>query len=271
MFDLHIHTLHSPDSKQTIEEVCESAIAKGLSGIAICDHVDMWFSENLNTPAEISGCLADVRRAKERYGNSLEILQGVEMAEYLFDPENANRILQLGEFDVILGSVHSVAFEEIDDSYSRIDFSSMPEEKLVRFMKKYFFHIAEMIEKTDFDVLSHLTCPLRYINGKYKRNLSNTHFEKEILAIFDEIIRKDIPLEINTSGMNSFYNRYMPDTDLIRVYKKMGGKLITLASDAHVPENVGNAFCETADILQDIGFDSYCIFRKRKLRQQSFR
>ena len=270
MFDLHIHTLRSVDSKQTIDEVCESAIQKGLQGIAICDHVDMWFSEKLNTPEAIRLCVQDVRRAKSIYGDRLEILQGMEMAEYLFDPENADRILSLGEFDVILGSVHSVAFEEIDDSYSRIDFSATPEEKLVRFMKKYFFHIEEMIDKTDFDVLSHLTCPLRYINGKYKRNIDAALFEKEILSIFDRIIKKDIPLEINTSGIGSFYNSYMPDTDLIRTYKKMGGRLITLASDAHVPQNVGNAFSETKGVLQDLGFDSYCAFRKRVLCQQGF-
>lgn len=270
MFDLHIHTLHSVDSKQTIDEVCESAVQKGLQGIAICDHVDMWFSEKLNTPAAIRDCIEDVRRARAAYGDRLEILQGMEMAEYLYDPENADRILGLGDLDVILGSVHSVAFEEIDDSYSRIDFSSMPEEKIVRFMKKYFFHISEMIEKTDFDVLSHLTCPLRYINGKYKRNIDVQIFRKEILDIFSRIIEKDIPLEINTSGVGSFYDRYMPDTALIRTYQDMGGKLITLASDAHVPQNVGNAFSATKEMLQDIGFDGYCIFRKRKLFQQGF-
>ncbi len=270
MFDLHIHTLHSVDSKQTIDEVCESAIQKGLQGIAICDHVDMWFSQKLNTPAAIRDCVEDVRRARAAYGDRLEILQGVEMAEYLYDSENADRILGLGELDVILGSVHSVAFEEIDDSYSRIDFSSMPEEKIVRFMKKYFFHISEMIEKTDFDVLSHLTCPLRYINGKYNRSIDVQIFEKEILDIFRTIIEKDIPLEINTSGIGSFYSCYMPDTNLIRKYQSMGGKLITLASDAHVPQNVGNAFPETKTLLQDLGFDSYCVFRKRKLCQQGF-
>ena len=270
MFDLHIHTLHSVDSKQTIDQVCESAIEKGLQGIAVCDHVDMWFSKKLNTPAAFADCLKDVCRAKARYGDRLEILQGVEMAEYLYDPENAERILGLGELDVILGSVHSVFFEEIDDSYSRIDFSSMPEEKIVRFMKQYFFHVAEMIEKTDFDVLSHLTCPLRYINGKYKRNIDVRCFEKEILPIFERIIQKDIPLEINTSGIGSFYNSYMPDTSLIRTYAKMGGKLITLASDAHVPQNIGNAFRETRDVLRESGFESYCIFRQRKLCQQGF-
>ena len=270
MFDLHIHTLHSVDSKQTIDEVCESAVQKGLQGIAICDHVDMWFSEKLNTPAAIHDCIEDVRRARAAYGDRLDILQGMEMAEYLYDPENADRILGLGELDVILGSVHSVAFEEIDDSYSRIDFSSMPEEKIVRFMKKYFFHISEMIEKTDFDVLSHLTCPLRYINGKYKRNIDVQIFRKEILDIFSQIVEKDIPLEINTSGVGSFYEQYMPDTALIRTYQDMGGKLITLASDAHVPQNVGNAFSSAKEMLQDIGFDSYCIFRKRKLFQHGF-
>ena len=127
-----------------------------------------------------------------------------------------------------------------------------------------------MIEKTDFDVLSHLTCPLRYINGKYGRNIEIRHFEKEILGIFDQIIRKDIPLEINTSGIGSFYSQYMPDVSLIRTYKNMGGKLITLASDAHVPQNVGNAFPVTRSVLQDIGFDGYCVFRKRNLCVQGF-
>jgi histidinol-phosphatase (PHP family) len=271
MFDLHIHTFHSPDSKQTLGEICESALQKGLQGVAICDHVDMWFSEKLNTPAEIATCMEDVRRARAVYGDRLEILQGVEMAEYLHDPKNADRILSLGEFDVILGSVHSVAFEDIDDSYSRIDFSSMPEEKIIRFMKKYFFHISEMIDKTDFDVLSHLTCPLRYINGKYERNIDVHIFKKEILSILDEIIRRDIPLEINTSGLGSFYRQYMPDVSLIRTYKAMGGRLVTLASDAHVPQNVGNAFSDAKAILQDIGLDSYCIFRKRTLFERDLK
>jgi histidinol phosphatase-like PHP family hydrolase len=51
----------------------------------------------------------------------------------------------------------------------------------------------------------------------------------------------------------------------------MGGKLVTLASDAHVPKNVGNAFRETAAVLQNMGFDGYCIFNKRILSVRGFR
>ena len=270
MYDLHVHTLHSADSKQTLSEACEAAIRRGLEGIAVCDHADMWFAEKLNTLEEIRSCMEDVRRARTLYGDRLEILQGLEMAEYFYDPPLADRIEGLGGFDVILGSVHSILYEDIDDSYSRVDFSTMPEEKIHGFLKAYFSEIAEMIEKTDFDVLTHLTCPLRYVNGKYGRNIDILRFEKELCGIFRQIIEKDIPLEINTSGLGSFYGRYMPDPFLVDKYKKMGGRLVTVASDAHAPQSVGNAFAETKALLQDMGFGSYCIFRQRKLIQRGF-
>lgn len=39
--DLHVHTDHSHDGRDSIEKIIESAIAKKLDGIAICDHNTM--------------------------------------------------------------------------------------------------------------------------------------------------------------------------------------------------------------------------------------
>lgn len=270
MFDLHIHSRNSVDSKQTLDEICNQSIQIGLEGIAICDHVDLWFVGALNTKQAMQNCINDVKKAKERYGSQLNILQGVEMAEYLHDPIKAEQILSLCNFDVILGSVHSVLFEEIEDSYSRIDFSTMSMEKIDQFLKKYFHHISEMIEKTDFDVLTHLTCPLRYINGKYHRGADIMKHREEILTIFEQIIQKEISLEINTSGLDSNFGEYMPALPLIETYKKMGGNRITLASDAHIPQNIGKGFHQTGTLLQDIGFNGYYIFRQRKPEFKSF-
>jgi histidinol-phosphatase (PHP family) len=127
-----------------------------------------------------------------------------------------------------------------------------------------------MVEKTDFDVLTHLTCPLRYINGKYNRNADIMRHRDEIFTIFEKIIQKDIALEINTSGLDSNFGEYMPPLPLIKAYQNMGGKRITLASDAHVPQNIGKGFEKTAALLQDIGFDGYYIFRKRNPEYQPF-
>lgn len=270
MFDLHIHSCHSHDSKQTLDEICRKALQIGLDGIAVCDHVDLWFAEELHTEQAIRACMTDVKEAQKKYGSRLTVLQGVEMAEYLDGPETAERILSLGEFDVILGSVHSVRFETITDSYSRIDFSSMSEDRIDGFLKEYFKKISEMTEKTDFDVLSHLTCPLRYINGKYKRDVDILRYQKEIFGIFEQIIQKEISLEINTSGLGEAFGKPMPDIPLIRAYIKMGGKRITLASDAHIPQNIGKRFKEAKSFLQDMGVDGYYIFRQRKAEFQPF-
>lgn len=37
-FDMHVHSSHSGDSKNRIEEVLEACVKKGLSGVAIMDH-----------------------------------------------------------------------------------------------------------------------------------------------------------------------------------------------------------------------------------------
>lgn len=264
MYDFHMHTKNSVDSKQTIDEICASAIEKGLRGIAVCDHVDMWFYHNLGTYDAIQTCISEVKAAKEKYGDRLEIFQGVEMAEYLYDAENAKILLNSCDWDVVLGSVHSVRFEEIDDSYSRIDFSTMAKEKIITFLREYFAHVMEMIEETDFDVLTHLTCPLRYINGKYDRNIDVLLFEKEIRAIFARIIEKRIALEVNTSGVGDRFGELMPSIPLLALYREMGGELLTIGSDAHVPHRVGNAIADTKDILRKLGFSTYCYYRNRK-------
>lgn len=264
MFDLHIHSKNSHDSHQTLTEICERAIHRKLAGVAVCDHADTWFFDKDGTEARIALCMKEIEEARTQFGDRLEILKGIEMAEYLDHPVRASALQNAHGYDVILGSVHSILYEDITDAYSRIDFSEMPREKLMGFLRVYFEKMSEMIEKTDFDVLTHLTCPLRYINGKYGRNVDILHFKNEIYDILKAIIRRDIALEVNTSGIGSAYGDYMPCKELLRMYADIGGKRITLGSDAHTPQHIGNAFSETAAMLTSLGFSEYCVFRQRK-------
>ena len=67
MFDSHIHSQNSLDSKQTVDEICQAAIEKGLTGITVTDHVDMWFYEREHTYQRILSSIAEVTAAKEKY------------------------------------------------------------------------------------------------------------------------------------------------------------------------------------------------------------
>lgn len=52
--------------------------------------------------------------------------------------------------------------------------------------------------------------------------------------------------------------------DVIRAYRKLGGELITLGSDAHTPEYLAYEFKKLRQILEECGFTRYTEFRKRK-------
>lgn len=269
IYDSHMHTANSLDGKQTVGELCRAAAKKGLNGVSVTDHVDMWFYERENTEDRIKKCIAEINEEKQKYEGALEVFKGVEMAEYLYAPEQAEIIMKLTDYDIILGSVHSVFYEDWTDSYSRLPFGreSASEKKLTGFMRRYFEEVKAMAEKTDIDAASHLTCPLRYINGKFKRGLDISMFQKETDEILSVLIERGIALEINTSGIGTGFNEFMPDKTIVKRYYDMGGRLITVGSDAHISENIGNGFAEAAEMLTDIGFKYYCYYKQREPRE----
>ncbi|MBQ8254089.1 MAG: histidinol-phosphatase HisJ family protein [Clostridia bacterium] len=263
-YDFHMHSDNSLDGRQSVDDACRAAIEKGLRGIAITDHADICFFEKDDTINRFKKCIADVNEAKRKYDGQLEIYMGIEMAEYLTNEEGAENTLALTDYDVVLGSIHTVYFQDIDDSYSRIDFSSMPKEKIIGFIDLYFDLMLEMLYKTDFDILTHLTCPLRYINGKYKRDIDIWLFESKIRSVLREVIDRGISLEINTSGYSTDGKYFMPEKDILSLYYEMGGRRVSIGSDAHISKNVSVGFNEAKNMLTDIGFDGYYVYKKRE-------
>ncbi len=263
-YDFHIHTDNSLDGRQSVDDACRTAIEKGLSGIAITDHADICFFEKDDTINRFKKLISDTELAKDKYAGQLEIYTGIEMAEYLTNAEGAEATLALGEYDVVLGSVHTVYRDDIPDSYSRVDFSAMPKENVISFIDLYFDKMLEMIYETDFDILSHLTCPLRYINGKYKRDIDIWLFESKIRKILSEIIKRGISLEINTSGCAEEVPYFMPERDILTLYHEMGGRRVSIGSDAHVSANLAVGFDKALELIKSVGFDSYVIYKQRK-------
>ena len=263
-FDSHVHSCHSHDSVQTLAEICASAREQGLKGVAITDHADVWFWEKDQLKARIAASTADARAADGKDG--VRVLTGVELAGALHDVESARELLALTDYDIVLGSVHGTCFEDWSYAYSRIDFGSAPAEKLHGFLSAYFRDTADLAAQGDFDALAHLTCPLRYINGKYRRGVSLEPYLDTIDGIFRSLIHREKALEVNTSGLGGAYGLLMPDEALLRRYYALGGRLVTLGSDGHVPERVGKGLREAASTLQAMGFPGYCYYEQRQRR-----
>ena len=103
-FDCHSHTINS-DGKNTVAEMCQAAYDLGMPGITITDHCDMNFYHDRDHYNRIRKCIDEIYEQKEVYAGKMEVLCGVEMGEYLYDPENADKVLAFPGYDCILNSV----------------------------------------------------------------------------------------------------------------------------------------------------------------------
>lgn len=262
--DMHTHSENSHDSECKIEEMCLAQIEKGTKIFAVTDHFDTSFYEEYDVFAPIKNAYETVCALNEKYADKCEILAGVEIGEGFWFPEVYRKLSTLVPYDVVIGSVHLVKYKELTYPYSKMDFSLMSKETTEEYLAAYFDDVMTMLDEVDFDILAHLTCPIRYISGKYKTDVDIEKFTDKIEKILRDIIKKGIALEVNTSSFTATPGEFLPPKDVIGKYYDMGGRLITLGSDAHIAQNASAYFDEAALALRRIGFKNIYYYKKRK-------
>lgn len=260
--DMHIHSNNSHDASSTLDEICASAIGKGIDAVAITDHLDVVFSDRQDVFSCVRSSFEQARAAGEKYKGKLEVLAGIEIGDAMLSPDFSRKCAEALDYDVIIGSIHTAPFDEWTAPYSLIDLSLMDDATIHKLMSKYFDDLDQMLAECDFDIFAHLTCPLRYINGKYNRGLDLNCYAERIETILGCVIKRDLAFEVNTSGFGTSVG-FMPNEDIVKRYVELGGKKITLGSDAHVAENIGKGFCEAVDMLKGLGIKEVYSFKKR--------
>ena len=84
--------------------------------------------------------------------------------------------------------------------------------------------------------------------------------------LIDEILKvvaqKGKGLEMNTSGVDRC-GGFLPTADYFRRFKELGGEIITVGSDAHTANRVGQYTFDACEILKEI-FGYVCTFEGRK-------
>lgn len=264
MFNSHIHTEYSHDCKIPMEDMCLAAIAAGFSGIAITDHCNADFCISDNAYRRILNSAEDARKFNEKFSGKLTVTAGVEMSDILRKPDYTARMIKAIHPDSVIASAHNVMLNNLPQHISRMDFSKMSDDEAYKIIEIYFHELLLVAQNADFDILAHLTLPLRYTNGVYGKKLTIDKFTKEIEKILLVLIKRQKALEVNTSDVNHQLFDFMPGEDILKKYFALGGRLVTIGTDAHKPENISAGFKEAKLMLKNIGFDSYCFYKNRK-------
>ncbi|MCR5167594.1 MAG: histidinol-phosphatase HisJ family protein [Oscillospiraceae bacterium] len=263
--DCHMHSVHSGDSEAPMEEMILQSIAKGLDTICFTEHIDLDFPVTDLDPEGKFECdmdeyYKDYCICRERYSDKIRILFGTELG---LQPSVADRnkaYAKAYDLDLIIGSSHLC--NGADPSCT--DFYRGRSEKEA--YREYFDSILENITTfSDFDVYGHLDYVVRYGPNADKEYSYDTY--RDILdRILMLLIEKGKGIEINTGGLKKGLRDVHPCTDVIRRYKSLGGEIITIGSDAHIPENIAAYFSRAEEILNICGFRYYTVFEHRRPR-----
>lgn len=260
LVDSHTHSVQSPDGENTVEEMAQRAAELGICHYTITDHLEInkFYDEEFLYEEPVRQSSIIVPQVIEKFSEVIDMHYGVELGQPLHDIELTNRMLESYNYEFIIGSCHMV--KGWDDFYY-LDYKKTDPYYL---LELYFNEILEMAEWGKFDVLGHLTYPLRYITGQFGIKIDMSRYENIIDKIFATLVKNNMGIEINTSGLFNKIGVTLPDLNYVEKYKKCGGEIITIGSDAHCAKDLGRGINEGIKIAKLAGFDKIYYFKSRK-------
>lgn len=254
IFDSHTHTEVSADSSMQAKDALETAAALGI-GIVFTEHEDMDF------PGE-----KDFTFSPEMYWTKYEALRGagktlrlgVELGMQEGLAEKNRAFTQAAPFDQVIGSIHTI---EGHDLYYADLYKGRAKDEIYRL---YLETMARCIRThgSFIDILAHIDYIARYA-AYDDTELTCTTYGDAIDEVLRALIETDTVLELNTRRFNTPQGK----ASLIPIftrYRELGGKDVTLGSDAHNAAAIGFAFCEARALAEQLDLAVVTFFTRKK-------
>jgi len=269
LVDYHMH-LRGPDgapagrySADGAEEYVAQAQRSGIDEIGFSDHVycfrqtrELW-----EIPWMVERCgddldeyVAAIVEAKRR---GLPVKLGLEVDYFPGIEPELTELLAPYPWDYLLGSVHFVDGFPVDQQPGLTD--KLPAGEAWR---RYFVWLRNAARSGLFDALSHPD--LVKIFG-VRATDEETHYLHVETA--DAIEAAGVCIEVSAAGLHKPVGELYPDRPLLELCHDRGVP-ITLASDAHRPENVGRDVDRAAALARSAGYETVTVFDRRERRQE---
>lgn len=271
--DCHTHTQFSMDSEADIIAMIERAAELGLAAYAVTDHCECstWYPEehyqntdlfdHFNYADDFRRSVEAVTALKEKYSGRINLICGTELGQATQDLSAAEQALSDSRLDFVIGSVHQIRGEK---DFYYIDYEKMTMDEIYDLLERYFKELHELCTSGIPDVIGHLTYCLRYMKQRNNICPDISRFDDIIAESFRELIVRDKGIEINTSGIRQGFGDAFPDLKYVKLFRDLGGKLVSVGSDAHTVEDIGKNIADGTGIARAAGFDRLCYFKNRK-------
>jgi histidinol-phosphatase (PHP family) len=255
LIDFHIHSNTSSDSDMTIKEIYERAVELGIKDICITNHhepceIKKGDHKQSMTDKELENTKKQIAKLKK--DGRVRIWLGIEMSYTEEDEEDIRQYLSTNAFDFVLGSVHYAAGHNLANRHTRDRLKDVDHEPI---RKEYLRLLKKAIKSRLFDIMSHLDL--------YKKSISEVPFDEdkhEWIDVANNLLNCGVGFEINTGRGKHIY----PSAEILRLLVEKGVKLITIGSDSHKTEEIGEGIDKAEKMLEELGVKTIYRFEKRK-------
>lgn len=238
------------------------AIDHDFEQLCITDHYDYDYPHtelaDISFQLDLQRYYESFMTCKEKYKNDIELVFGIEVGlqRHIYDDILKN--LRPYPFDFIIGSSHVV--NKMDPYIGVYYEGKTKQEAYEGYLEDILYHVTYY---QYYNVYGHLDYIIRYGHYEDKKMVYVEH-QDLIDAILKKIIDTGHGIELNTSGYRQAFKEPHPNIDIIRRYAQLGGEIITIGSDAHVPEHLGYSFNEAFQVLEHCGFKYFTVFKDMK-------
>jgi len=251
--DSHTHTWYSRHGIGTIDEVVEAALARGMTTVALTEHLPLPAEVDDGTfamePALMGEYFALLDEARSKHPN-IEVITGIEV-DWRFGAEDyILEWINAWPFELVIGSVHMLSYAagdhwEFDHPLYADGWNDRGDEQV---WQEYFVLWKQAIRsQVPFNIMAHPDLPKKL---GHKPTFDTTEFYAEMAS---EAHKAGVMIELNTSGLHKTVGEVYPAPALLSAFHEANVPC-TMSSDAHAPEDVGRSFDAGHAALRAAGY-----------------
>lgn len=265
MYEYHLHSHFSGDCEEQMEDMIKEAIKLGGKQLCFTDHLDYDYpTTEIQFDFDEVSFLETFKQMKEKYGHQINLQKGIEMG---LQPHIIEKCLEFNRNfkpEFVICSFHVA--KKLDLYNGDFYKNRTPEEAWAH----YFDDMIETLKGfKDYSVVGHIDMVKRY--DVAARNVSFESYKEKVKEVLEMIIADERGIEVNVSGLRTELKETLPNRQILELYYELGGKYITIGSDAHNKKELYSHFGEALKMLQDIGFEYFTIYNNRKPEQVSIK
>lgn len=259
--DYHTHHVRCGHASGELEDYVLKGIEIGLTQLGLSDHMPLlhvdpaaYYPGMAMPMEELPKYIEEAFMLREKYKDRIDIRVGLE-GDYIEGYEaDIERIIQAYPWDYVIGSVHFLGEWDITD-YRQTD--GWKQRDAYEVYEQYYDAVGKAVRTGFYDYIGHIDVIKRF---GFKPEQSVEHLERQVLEAVKE---QDMAIELNASGLRMPVNEMFPSRRMLEYALELGIPL-TIGSDAHQPERLGQYLDQAVDLLRDVGFKELATFKGRK-------